>query len=111
MCTAKAFQEEMELQSPAFLGILRVVKLEDKHGQSGKDTFTDVDQIKRKNLLDNMWRVCDKFKAIFPKDLPKGVPPIRMGHEFKIDFEPNTVPYPPAYLQTQCVRATESKDN
>ena len=31
---AKAFQQEMKFQSPAFLGILRAVKSEEKDGQS-----------------------------------------------------------------------------
>lgn len=30
--------------------------------------------------------------AIFPKDLPKGVLPKRMGHELKIDLELDTAP-------------------
>ena len=33
--------------------------------------------------------MCKEFKAVFPKDLPKGDPPRRMGHEFKIDLEPD----------------------
>ena len=32
LCSAKAFQQEMKLQSPAFVGILRAVKSEDKDG-------------------------------------------------------------------------------
>ena len=92
MCMAKAFEQEMENQSPAFLGILRVVKSENEDGQSGEDTCTEVVKIKREDLPDNIWKVCQEFEAIFPKDLPKGVPPRRMGHEFKIDLEPDTAP-------------------
>ena len=82
----------MKSQSPAFLGILRAVKSEEKDGQSGESTSTAVAKIKREDLPDNIWRVCQEFEAIFPKDLPKGVPPRRMGHEFKIDLEPDTAP-------------------
>ena len=92
MCTAKAFQHELKNQSPAFLGILRAVKSEDKDGQSGEGTSTEVTKLQREDLPDNVWRVCREFEAIFPKDLPKGVPPRRMGHEFKIDLEPDTAP-------------------
>ena len=92
MCTAKAFQHELKNQSPAFLGILRAVKSEDKDGQSGEGTSTEVTKLQREDLPDNVWRVCQEFEAIFPKDLPKGVPPRRMGHEFKIDLEPDTAP-------------------
>ena len=82
----------MKLQSPAFVGILRAVKSEEKEGQSGEDASTEVEKIKREDLPDDIWSICKEFKAVFPKDLPKGVPPKRMGHEFKIDLEPDTAP-------------------
>ena len=80
----------MKLQSLAFVGILRAVKSKEKEGRSGEDTSTEVEKIKREDLPDDIWIICKEFKAIFPKDLPKGVPPRRMGHEFKIDLEPDT---------------------
>ena len=92
LCSAKAFQQEMKLQSPTFVGILRAVKSEDKDGQSGADTLAEVKRIKREDLPDDIWSICEEFKAVFPKDLPKGVPPRWMGHEFKIGFEPDTAP-------------------
>ena len=60
MCTAKAFQQELKSQSPAFLGILRAVKSEEKDGQSGEGTSTEVAKIKREDLPDNIWRVCQE---------------------------------------------------
>ena len=36
--------------------------------------------------------MCEEYADIFPKDLPKGLPPKRLGHEFKIDLEPDTKP-------------------
>ena len=48
LCSAKAFQQEMKLQSLAFVGILRAGKREDKDGQSGEDTSTEVEKIKGK---------------------------------------------------------------
>ena len=92
MCTAKAFQQEMKFQSPAFFGILRAVKSEEKDGQFGEDTSTEVEKIKREDLPNDIWRVCKEFKAVFAKDLPKGVPPKRMEFELKIDLEPDTTP-------------------
>ena len=92
LCSAKAFQQEMKLQLPTFLGILRAVKSEDKDGQSGEDTSTEVEKIKREDLPNDIWGICEEFKVVFPKDLPKGVPPRRMGHEFKIDLEPDIAP-------------------
>ena len=32
------------------------------------------------------------FQDVFPADLPAGLPPIRQGHEFKIDLEDNVPP-------------------
>ena len=92
MCTANAFQQEMKLQSLAFLGILRAVKSEDKDGQSSEDTSIEVDKIKREDLPNDIWRICEEFKAVFPEDLLKGVPPRRMRHGFKIDLEPDMAP-------------------
>ena len=46
LCSTKAFQQEMKLQSPAFVGILRAVKSEEKEGQSGEDTSTEVEDKK-----------------------------------------------------------------
>ena len=98
ICTAKAFQQEIKSQSLAFLGVLRAVKSEGKDGQSCEDTSTEVAKIKREDFLDNIWRVCQEFEAIFPKDLPKGVPPRWMGHQFKVDLELDTTPiYRPIY--------------
>ena len=42
--------------------------------------------------------VLHNFKDIFPEDLPSGLPPVRMGHEFKIDLEDDTPPvHKPVY--------------
>ena len=51
-----------------------------------------MEKIQQKDLLDSIWRACEEFSEVFPKDLPKGVPPGRMGHEFKINLEPVTTP-------------------
>ena len=32
------------------------------------------------------------YKDIFPTDLPPGLPPVQMGHEFKIELEDDTLP-------------------
>ena len=54
LCSANAFQQEMKLQSPAFVGTLRAVKSEDKDGQSAEDTSTEVEKIKREDLPVNI---------------------------------------------------------
>ena len=109
MCIAQAFQQEMKLQSPAFLVILRAVKSEGKDGQSGENTSTEVDKIKREDFPNNIWRVCKEFKVVFPKDLPKGGPPRCMGHEFKIDLEPDIAPITDPSTSSVCSSCKERR--
>ena len=71
---------------------MTAVKLEDVDGQVGEDTPSEVQKIKREGLPDIIWKISEESEAVFPKDLPKGVPPRRMWHEFKIDLEPDTAP-------------------
>ena len=64
MCSAEVFQQEVRLQSLTFMGILRVVKLEDVDGQSREDSSTKAHKIKKEDLPDSIWRVCEELKAI-----------------------------------------------
>ena len=43
-------------------------------------------------MPEEIWKVCEEYTNIFPPDLPKGLPPERLGHEFKTDLEPDTKP-------------------
>ena len=36
--------------------------------------------------------VLEEFDDVFPRDLPLGLPPVREGHEFKIDLEDEVPP-------------------
>ena len=36
--------------------------------------------------------VLNDYKDVFPKDLPLGLPPIRKGHEFKVELEDDAPP-------------------
>ena len=47
---------------------------------------------RRKVCLRRYEKCVKNTQDIFPKDLPKGLPPKRLGHEFKIDLEPDTKP-------------------
>ena len=38
--------------------------------------------------------VLQEYNGIFLQDLPLGLPPVRMGHEFHIDLEDDTPPVP-----------------
>ena len=50
MCSAKAFQQEMKLQSQAFVGILESRQIRGRRGQSGEDTSSKVQKIKQGRL-------------------------------------------------------------
>ena len=110
MCSAKAFKQKIKFQSPTFVGILRAVKSEDIEGQSEEDASSEVQMIKRDDLLDSIWQVCEEFLVVFPKDLPKGVPPRRMGHEFKIDLEPDIAPIHRPIYKLSPLELQESKN-
>ena len=94
----KAFQQDMKNKSQAFVGFLRVVKSEDVGGRFGEDPKSEVQKIKWEGLAASTWKECEEFAVVFPKDLPKVVPPRQMENEFKIDLEPDTTPiYQPIY--------------
>ena len=52
----------------------------------------DVEKLKRPDLPTIIWEVLKRYSDVFPSELPKGVPPARMDHEFKIDLEDKTPP-------------------
>ena len=51
----------------------------------GEQVPSNVYKIKREGLPKEIWKVCEEYVDIFPSDLPKGLPPKRLGYEFKID--------------------------
>ena len=60
------------------------VEVEEKETEEEKAFHAGMPKIIRDVL-------CQHAK-VFSKDLPKGLPPVRMGHEFKIDLEDETPP-------------------
>ena len=53
---------------------------------------SDVENLRRPDLPSAIWEVLEAYSDVFASELPKGVPPVRMGHEFKIDLEDQTPP-------------------
>ena len=43
-------------------------------------------------LLSHICAVLEEFDDVFPQDLPLGLPPMRQGHEFRIDLEDDVPP-------------------
>ena len=74
----------------AFLGFVRMVKednVADKY--KGKSDLGAV-HLWREDLPEEITPVLKKYDDVFPKGLPPGLPPIRKGHEFKIELEDDT---------------------
>ena len=76
----------------AFLGIIRLVK-EDSEGMEAPEESTTIQKPKWDQALPPQIRaVIEEFDDVFPQDLPLGLPPLRQGHEFKIDLEDDVAP-------------------
>ena len=46
----------------------------------------------REDLPAKIKAVLNDYDDVFPKDLPPGLPPIRKGHEFKIELKDDAAP-------------------
>ena len=76
----------------AFLGIIRLVEEESK-GMDAPEESTTTQKPKWDQALPSSIRaVLEEFDDVFPQDLPLGLPPVREGHEFKIDLEDEVPP-------------------
>jgi len=53
---------------------------------------SDVETLKRKELPAQIIAALEENSEVFTKDLPAGVPPVRKGHEFHIELEPEAQP-------------------
>ena len=79
----------------AFLGVIRKVEESKEEAVATKDkrkSDIGISHLWQEDLPKEIEAVLKEFEDIFPKDLPPGLPPIRKGHEFKIDLEDDTPP-------------------
>ena len=51
-----------------------------------KPMESNVESTFRLDMPESIKAVLSEFKDVFPVDLPAGRPPVRLGHEFKIDL-------------------------
>ena len=76
----------------AFLGIIRLIEEESK-GMDAPEESTPTQKPKWDQALPSSIRaVLEEVDDVFPQDLPLGLPPVREGHEFKIDLEDEVPP-------------------
>ena len=94
MCSAKAFKRYLrkQKQPQAYVAFLWKVDESAKEKVDGEQVPLDIHKIKREGLSEEIWKVCEEYTDIFPSDLAKRLLPKRLGHEFKIDLEPDTIP-------------------
>ena len=76
----------------AFLGFIRQVNEEttvmDVSGESSTTETSKWDT----SLPEEIRKVLEEFDDVFPQDLPLGRPPVRQGHQFRIELEDNVPP-------------------
>ena len=107
---AKAIQQRMQRRSSydrVFLGLIRKVD-EGTENEALGGPF-DVEKLRRPDLPSAIWEVLEACSDVLPSELPKGVLPVRMGHEFKIDLEDETPPIHRPLYKLSSFELTEAK--
>ena len=81
--TAKTLQSILrrEQSQKAFVGIIRRVD-EDGLGESKQKGNPEMEKLLQGNVDPEIQKLLQEYSDIFPEDLPLGVPPKGMGHEF-----------------------------
>ncbi len=110
MCSAKQINrwfQKGKIQY-AFLGMVREVEEEDQVQDSSEGDI-DVGKLLQKDLPPQIKATLEEYADVFPKDLPPGLPPVRMGHEFKIDLEDEVPPIHRPIYKLSPLELEESK--
>ena len=90
MCTAKQLSREVQRGHPVFVAMVRPAHEVDTVEQEAGGT--DEQQMHHSEMPAEIKAVLEEYKDVFPSDLPPGLPPVRQGHEFRIDLEDDTPP-------------------
>ena len=53
---------------------------------------TEIGKFFRPDLAPAIKAALEEYKDIFPQDLPPGLPPVRQGHQFRIDLKDDEPP-------------------
>ena len=89
-CSAKQLAKQARRGQPICMAIVRPAeKVESVEQGTGG---TDEQMMFHEEMPDEIKAVLTEYKDVFPSDLPPGLPPVRQGHEFKIDVEDETPP-------------------
>ena len=91
----QAIRKRRVKEDTIFLGLIQKVEepaeqVEDVAKKyKGKSDLGAV-HVWREDMPDGVKAVLEEYEDIFPQELPSGLPPIRMRHEFRIDLEDDT---------------------
>ena len=91
-----------------FLGLVR--KVDEGIEDDAIGGPSDMEKLRRPDLPSAIWEVLETHSDVFPSELPKGVPPVRTGHEFKIDLEDETLPIHRTLYKLSPLELTEAKN-
>ena len=92
-CTAKQMQRWVRKGSiqDLFLGFIR--RMDDEENSTEvEEKETEEEKAFHAGMPEIIREVLRQHAKVFSKDLPKGLPPMQMGREFKIDLEDETPP-------------------
>ena len=73
------------------------------------DGPSDMGKLRRTDLPMVIWEVLETYSDVVPSELPKGIPPVRMGHEFKIDLDDETLPIHQPFYKRSPLELTKAK--
>ena len=90
--TAKQMTKQVKRGHAVFLAVVRPAQEEETVEQSEGTGGTEEQKMHHEGIHDEIKAVLHEYKDVFPSDLPPGLPPVRKGHEFRIDLEDDTPP-------------------
>ena len=88
---AQTMFDRGEMQE-AFPGFVRCVNEESVAMEVQGESIQNSSPKWREDLPDSIHAVLQEYDDIFPHDLPRGLPPVRKGHEFEIKLEDDIPP-------------------
>ena len=110
MISAKQMSRLLKKKSAtrAFVGMIRKVMetVEEREGKSQSDLCSS--QLQREDIPNKIKGILKEYADVFPDELPVGLPPVRKGHEFKIDLEDDVPPVHRPLYKLIALKLTEA---
>ena len=93
----------------AFVGMIWKVMetVEEREGKTQSDLYSS--QLQREDLPEQLKGILKEYADVFPDELPVGLPPVRKGHQFKIDLEDDVPPVHRPLYKLSLLELTEAK--